>query len=100
MSKKEKSQEMIFSKISEPKKSGVSRKMTTESILNTKIIRKPLAIGIPCVTGWIFAIMAIYYFRDYSYGLFIWLPAVLGALSTMIYGFQNIVYRKVFRNIS
>lgn len=74
--------------------------MTSENVPNSKSIRKLLAIGIPCVIGWFFAIMAIYYFRDYTFGLFIWLPAVLGALSTMIYGFQNVVDRKVLRNIS
>jgi len=74
--------------------------MTTENVPNSKTIRKLLAIGIPCVIGWFFAIMAIYFFRDYTFGLFIWLPAVLGALSTMIYGFQNVVVRKVLRNIS
>lgn len=74
--------------------------MTTKNISNSKTIRKLLAIGIPYVIGWFFAITAIYYFRDYTFGLFIWLPAVLGALATMIYGFQNLVDRKILRNIS
>jgi hypothetical protein len=74
--------------------------MTVERSISTKSIRKLLAIGIPSVIGWLFAIMAIYYFRDYTFGLFIWLPTVLGALSAMIYGFKNDVDRKILRNIS
>lgn len=74
--------------------------MTVENSVSTKSIRKFLAIGIPCIIGWFFAIMAIYYFRDYTFGLFIWLPTVLGVQSTMIYGFKNEVNRRVLRNIS
>ena len=74
--------------------------MTAEKTISSKSIRKLLAIGIPCVIGWFFAIMAIFYFKDYTFGLFIWLPAVLGALATLIYGFQNDVDRKVLRNVS
>jgi hypothetical protein len=74
--------------------------MIAENNHHTKLIRKILAIGIPCLLGWTFAIMAIYHFADYTFGLFFWLPAVLGALSTMIYGFQNPVHRRTLRNIS
>ena len=47
---------------------------------------KLAAIAISCLTGWIFSFLAIEIFRDYAFGLFVWLPFVMGALSALICG--------------
>ena len=54
----------------------------------------------PCVFGWTFAYLATNVFRDYAFGLFIWLPLVLGATSTLILAHKNSVSRKELRNNS
>jgi hypothetical protein len=48
--------------------------------------KKLLAIVIPCVVGWGFAYLALDVYKDYSFGLFVWLPMVMGMLSTFIHG--------------
>src|SRR5688500_10618799 len=63
-------------------------------------LRNLLAIGIPCLLGWAFSYLATNIFRGYTWGLFIWLPLVMGATSTLIYGYNNAVERKKIRNIS
>ena len=40
--------------------------------------QKILSIALPCILGWTFAYLATNVFRDYAFGLFIWLPLVLG----------------------
>jgi hypothetical protein len=47
------------------------------------------AIGITTAFCWLFTFLAVNVFGDYAWGLFIWLPIVLGATSTLIYGFRN-----------
>jgi len=74
--------------------------MSSDESFERKAIRRLLAIGIPCLLGWLFAFMAMYHFRDYTFGLFIWLPTVLGATSTMIYGFGNDEDRRSLRDVS
>ena len=55
-----------------------------------KIIgRAILAIGLTCVIGWAFAFLATNVFEDYGFGLFVWLPFVMGATSTLLYGYNN-----------
>jgi hypothetical protein len=66
--------------------------MSEDMPIKTKRIRQLLAIVIPCVIGWFFSIMAIYYFKDYTFGLFIWLPAVIGALSPTIHCSNNVSF--------
>lgn len=69
--------------------------------LNRKIDRRALlAILLTSVMGWIFAFLAFNYFMDYALGLFIWLPLVLGATSTLIYGLNNISDRGKLFDIS
>ncbi len=63
-------------------------------------IQKILSIALPCVLGWTFAYLATNIFGDYAFGLFIWLPLVLGATSTLILGYKNSVPRKELRNNS
>lgn len=48
-----------------------------------------LAILIPCVIGWIFSYLATNIFTAYAYGLFIWLPFVMGFSSTMLLAHNN-----------
>jgi hypothetical protein len=59
-----------------------------------------IAVGLTCVMGWLFSYLATNVFRDYAWGLFIWLPLVMGATSTMIYGYKNTNDRSKLFNIS
>jgi hypothetical protein len=54
------------------------------------IERKYLAIGSTCLLGWLFSFVAIYVFRDYAFGLFIWLPFIMGIVSTVILGYNKL----------
>ena len=75
--------------------------MTETNNLTQKIsIQKILSIALPCILGWTFAYLATNVFRDYAFGLFIWLPLVLGATSTLILAHKNSVSRKELRNNS
>lgn len=64
------------------------------TVMETLFSRKALSIAITCFTGWSCALLAINIFRDYVFGLFVWLPFVMGAISTMIYAYKNTVPRK------
>ena len=67
--------------------------------MNKKIeTQKILSIGIPCFLGWTFAYLATNVFRNYAFGLFFWLPFVLGITSTLILSYKKPVERKVIRN--
>jgi hypothetical protein len=70
----------------------------TENTLNFK--RKIVAITSTCITGWITTAIIIFYLAQYSFGLFIWLPIVMGAMSTIIYGYNNQGTKKAYRNVS
>jgi hypothetical protein len=59
-----------------------------------------IAVGLTSVICWGFAFLATNVFRDYALGLFIWLPLVLGATSTLIYGYNNTIIRKKLFGIS
>ena len=61
-------------------KKNPSRKITRRAILS---------IGLTCVIGWAFAFLATNIFEDYGFGLFVWLPFVMGATSTLLYGYNN-----------
>lgn len=63
---------------------------------NTK--QRFISIAIPCLLGWAFTYLATNIFRDYAFGLFVWLPLVLGAVSTLIFAYKNPVTRKALRN--
>lgn len=73
--------------------------MTETNNLTEKISKqKLLSIALPCLLGWTFAYLATNIFRDYGFGLFVWLPLVLGATSTLILAQKNSVPRKQLRN--
>jgi Polyketide cyclase / dehydrase and lipid transport len=75
--------------------------MTETNNLTQKIsLQKILSIALPCLLGWTFAYLATNVFRNYALGLFIWLPFVLGATSTLILAYKNSVPRKELRNNS
>jgi len=59
-----------------------------------------VAVGVTCVMAWIFSYLATNVLRDYSGWLFMWLPFVMGATSTMIYGYKNTSDRPKLFNIS
>lgn len=57
---------------------------------NRKINKRAVAaVGITCIFAWAFAFLATNIFQQYAFGLFIWLPFVMGATSTLIYGYNN-----------
>lgn len=62
--------------------------------------RKLLAVFISCVVGWFFSYFATNILTDYAYGLFIWLPTVMGAITTMIFGYKNNAGKSEMRNLS
>lgn len=72
------------------------RKKTSRKINRRAII----AIGLTCLVGWTFAFLATNVFEEYAVGLFVWLPLVMGAASTLIYGYNNTSERHRLFNIS
>jgi hypothetical protein len=62
--------------------------------------QKVLSIFLTCILGWFFAFLATNVYKDYSVGLFVWLPIVLGATSTIIYGHKNEVSKQALRQNS
>lgn len=61
-------------------------------------VQKILSIGLPCLLGWAFAYLATNIFRDYAFGLFFWLPFVLGTTSTLILAYKKTVDRRELRD--
>jgi hypothetical protein len=60
-------------------------------------LRAFIAVGLTSLISWAFAYLATNIFEDYAWGLFIWLPIILGATSTLIYGYnKTTVKRKLF----
>lgn len=55
--------------------------------------QKIVSIALPCMLGWTFTYLATNVFRDYAFGLFFWLPLVLGATSTLILAHKNSITR-------
>ena len=56
-----------------------------------------LSIVIPCTFSWALAYLATNIYKDYGFGIFVWLPLVLGATSTLIFSFKNVIERKKLR---
>jgi hypothetical protein len=75
-------------------------KEMTNPISSVSASRKLISIIIPCLFGWGLAFLATNVFRDYAFGLFIWLPTVMGAVSTMLLAYNNQAGKKLLRNIS
>lgn len=66
----------------------------------SKSQREWIAIAITCIIGWIFTWLATAVFEGYALGLFIWLPMVLGAVSTLVFAYKNEVTKRECRNVS
>lgn len=64
------------------------------------VTRKYLAIGLTCLFGWFFAYLATNIFRYYAFGLFIWLPFVMGVSSTILFGYDNLTTKSECLKIS
>lgn len=56
--------------------------------------RRTRAVLITCAICWVCAFVNLKVFPSYSFGLFIWLPLVLGALSTIFYYQHNAVTKR------
>ena len=69
-------------------------------IIQNNISRKSIAIIGTCMVGWLTTAFIVLFLVDYAFGLFIWLPIVMGALSTFIYGTGSAVSRQACRNVS
>ncbi|MEN9611761.1 MAG: hypothetical protein RLZZ628_2575 [Bacteroidota bacterium] len=67
---------------------------------NQNLPKKALAILLTCALGWACAYLATIVYRDYAFGLFIWLPLVMGITSTVLYGYKNPTDKKELRLIS
>ena len=50
---------------------------------------KLLAITMTCVPAWGLTYLGVQYFRDYSWGLFVWLPLIMGVVTTLVLRFAN-----------
>lgn len=72
----------------------------TNSKTQTFNKREYIAIGLTTLLCWAFAFLATNVYREYAIGLFIWLPFVLGATSTLLYGYNNIATRRKLFSIS
>ncbi len=73
--------------------------MTETNNLTQKIsTQKIFSIALPCIIGWAFTYLATNVLRDYGFGLFVWLPMVLGATSVLILAYKNSIARKTLRN--
>ncbi|TAH01427.1 MAG: hypothetical protein EAZ16_11805 [Sphingobacteriales bacterium] len=76
----------------------------TQQKYNTKLIamkaskQRIISVLIPCILGWALSFLATNIYRNYSLGLFVWLPFVMGATSTLILSYNNSVQRKALRN--
>ena len=62
--------------------------------------RQIISVGITCVISWCFAFLATHVFVAYAFGLFIWLPVVMGALSTILYAYKNETSKYSCRNVA
>ena len=59
-----------------------------------------MSILLPCVVGWACTFLSVEVFRQYAFGLFIWMPFIMGVSSTLIFALQKNVKRKTLRNNS
>ncbi len=66
--------------------------------VKSNVFQRIFSLVFTCVLSWAFAYLAINFFMEYAFGLFMWLPLVLGASSTLIFSYKNSVTRKQLRN--
>ena len=58
-------------------------------VMDENVFKKLLSIVVTCMVGWVCTYLAVHVFSGYALGLFIWLPTVMGAISTILYGYNN-----------
>lgn len=68
--------------------------------MDKPLIRKFIAVTSTCLIGWVFSYIATNVFESYAFGLFIWLPLVMGAMTTIIYGYNNQTTKRFLRYLS
>ena len=61
-------------------------------------LQQAFSIIVSCLFGWICSYLATNIYKNYTFGLFIWLPFVLGATSTFIHAYKNQTKRLTLRN--
>jgi hypothetical protein len=59
-----------------------------------------LSVVLPCMLGWASTYLAANIYKDYAFGLFVVMPFVLGATSTLILAYNRTIGRKILRNNS
>lgn len=69
-------------------------------VISAKNKKAILAITITCVISWAFAFLGTSVYPSYSFGLFIWLPILIGALSTILYGYNNAASKQSCWNVA
>src|ERR1700761_2110985 len=62
-----------------------------------KPFQRILSIALPCLIGWAFTYLSTTAFQQYAWGLFVWLPVVMGISCTLILGYKNPVSRRTHR---
>ena len=62
--------------------------------------RKIITVALTYIMGWTFAYLATNVFRDYAWGLFIWLPTVMGATSSLMLSYKKEVKKDDLFNIA
>lgn len=72
--------------------------MTTDK--QNTISREYIAIGLTCLFGWVFAYLGTNVYKNYTFGLFIWLPLIMGASSTILLAYNNMVTKRNCLNVS
>lgn len=68
--------------------------------MNKQVIRKLIAIISTCLVGWAFSYLATNVFGNYAFGLFMYLPLVMGAMTTIIYGYKNQTTKRALMYLS
>ncbi|HEY4612465.1 MAG TPA: hypothetical protein VII11_05740 [Bacteroidota bacterium] len=57
--------------------------------MNTHRTRLLTAIALTSLAGWVVTLLATTVFMGYAFGLFVWLPMAMGAVSTLLIGRHN-----------
>jgi hypothetical protein len=74
--------------------------MSGPAIPNVPANRKVISIAVTCILGWGLTFLATNFFRDYAFGLFIWLPTVMGAVSTILFAYHHPASKRQLRNVA
>lgn len=63
-------------------------------------LRTVLAITITNTFAWVFTYLVTHIFVSYAFGLFVWLPFVMGISVTLLLNYKNVASKKTCRNVS